>query len=68
MDVMGMSKRRSVATAPRVKSMDELLLEESVRRNQRRGTYVPDLTVTGANAPGYQVLSSKKPITINNRE
>lgn len=42
----------------RVKSMDELLLEESMRRNKRNIHEAPDLTIMGANAPGYQVTGA----------
>lgn len=50
-------QRKRKALPPRVKSMDELILEESMRRNNRRttGSTIPDLRVNGNNAPGYQV-------------
>ena len=48
------------APPPRVKSMDELMLEESMRRNSRKSkaSTIPDLRVNGNNAPGYQVSYS----------
>ena len=40
--------------------MDELMLEESIRRNSRKSkaSTIPDLRVNGNNAPGYQVSYS----------